>query len=44
MATVLQANIAVVTSPWVFLGIGSLVASFAILYAGFRRSGLVRTG
>jgi magnesium transporter len=30
------------TSFWVFLGIGSLVASCAILYAGFQRSGLVR--
>jgi magnesium transporter len=30
------------TSPWVFLGIGSLIASCVILYAGFHRSGLVR--
>jgi hypothetical protein len=28
----------------VFLGIGSLAASCAILYAGFRRSGLLRPG
>jgi magnesium transporter len=31
------------TSLWVFLGIGSLAASCVILYAGFQRSGLLRS-
>jgi magnesium transporter len=31
------------TSAWVFVGIGSLAASCAVLYAGFRRSGLLRS-